>query len=200
VTRLSFSRQEAITDVLAYLVFAVALLFFGFPLLWVLSLSIRTAQEVYVTSLQLIPDNPTIENYLTVLGAEQFSVYLWNSLKLTLAGSLGAIVVASPAAYSFSRLRFRGNKVLLVSVLGFSLLGARRAVDLMHPWTRRDVVATGSTVLYGTSFETGDVGRDPAYMDRARKRAKPDHADAIRRGRAVQPASVQAPRPRGGQQ
>jgi multiple sugar transport system permease protein len=122
VTRLSFSRQEAITDVLAYLVFAVALLFFGFPLLWVLSLSIRTAQEVYVTSLQLIPDNPTIENYLTVLGAEQFSVYLWNSLKLTLAGSLGAMVVASPAAYAFSRLRFRGNKVLLVSVLGLQMI------------------------------------------------------------------------------
>jgi penicillin amidase len=47
--------------------------------------------------------------------------------------------------------------------IGFTLLGARRAVDLMIPWTRADVVATGSTVLYGTSFEGGDVGRARAF-------------------------------------
>jgi ABC-type glycerol-3-phosphate transport system permease component len=61
VTRLSFSRQEAITDVLAYLVFAVALLFFGFPLLWVLSLSIRTAQDV-VRSVERRRPRATPEN------------------------------------------------------------------------------------------------------------------------------------------
>lgn len=45
----------------------------------------------------------------------------------------------------------------LMTAAGF--LGARRPVDLMQDWDRRDVVATGSTVLYGTSFEGGDVGR-----------------------------------------
>lgn len=47
--------------------------------------------------------------------------------------------------------------------IAFSILGARRPVDLMVPWTRRDVVATGATVLYSTSFETGDVGRAAAH-------------------------------------
>lgn len=44
--------------------------------------------------------------------------------------------------------------------LGAALLGARVPSSLLHEWDRRDVVATGVTVLYGTSFETGDVGRD----------------------------------------
>jgi len=48
-------------------------------------------------------------------------------------------------------------------------LGVRRPQDLMFDWDRRDVVATGSTVLYGTSFEGGDVGR-------ARERARADDA------------------------
>lgn len=48
--------------------------------------------------------------------------------------------------------------------IGFSLLGARRPVELMIPWTRRDVVATGATVLYSTSFETGDVGDGRAHQ------------------------------------
>lgn len=47
--------------------------------------------------------------------------------------------------------------------LGFSLLGARRPVDLMIPWTLRDVVATGATVLYATSFESNDIGRARAH-------------------------------------
>ncbi len=38
----SRTTQRRIGDVLTYLVFALALVFFGGPLLWVLSLSIRT--------------------------------------------------------------------------------------------------------------------------------------------------------------
>jgi multiple sugar transport system permease protein len=116
------SGQERIVDVLTYLVIAVAILFFGLPLLWVLSLSIRTAAEVNEISLRLIPENPTFENYFEVLYAAQFSVFLWNSLKLSLAGSLGALVVSAPAAYAFSRLRFRGSAILLVGVLGLQMI------------------------------------------------------------------------------
>jgi len=47
--------------------------------------------------------------------------------------------------------------------IAFGLLGARRASDLMEDWTREDVAATGATVLYGTSYETGDVGRARAF-------------------------------------
>jgi penicillin amidase len=47
--------------------------------------------------------------------------------------------------------------------LGASFLGARNPADLMAEWDRRDVVATGASVLYGTSFEGGDVGRSRAF-------------------------------------
>lgn len=47
--------------------------------------------------------------------------------------------------------------------LAFGILGARRPYELMEDWTREDVAATGATVLYGTSFETGDVGRARAF-------------------------------------
>lgn len=48
-------------------------------------------------------------------------------------------------------------------MLGAAFLGARNPVDLMHPWDRRDVVATGATVLYGTSFDAVDVERSRAF-------------------------------------
>ncbi|MBA2344371.1 MAG: carbohydrate ABC transporter permease, partial [Rubrobacter sp.] len=114
--------QRRIGDALTYLVFLAALVFFGGPLLWVLSLSIRTSQEVYITSLRLIPETPTLENYAEVLYTAQFSVFLLNSLKLSVAGSFGAIVIAAPAAYAFSRLRFRGSSTLLLGVLGLQMI------------------------------------------------------------------------------
>ena len=118
----SRSSQRLVGDALTYLVFALALVFFGGPLLWVLSLSIRTQQEVFITSLTLIPETPTLENYVEVLYTAQFSVFLINSLKLAVAGSIGAVLVAAPAAYAFSRLSFRGNGALLIGVLALQMI------------------------------------------------------------------------------
>jgi multiple sugar transport system permease protein len=118
----SRKTRRRMGDVLTYLVFALALIFFGGPLLWVLSLSIRTPQEVYITSLRLIPETPTLENYTEVLYTAQFTVFLTNSLKLAVAGSVGAMVVAAPAAYAFSRLSFRGNSALLIGVLALQMI------------------------------------------------------------------------------
>ncbi|HEX2181981.1 MAG TPA: carbohydrate ABC transporter permease [Rubrobacteraceae bacterium] len=114
--------QRLVGDALTYLVFALVLVFFGGPLLWVLSLSIRTQQEVFITSLRVIPESPTLENYVEVLYSAQFSVFLTNSLKLAVAGSVGAILVAAPAAYAFSRLSFRGNSALLISLLALQMI------------------------------------------------------------------------------
>ncbi|WP_207956816.1 carbohydrate ABC transporter permease [Rubrobacter tropicus] len=118
----SRKAQNRLGDAMTYLVFLFALLFFGGPLLWLLSLSIRTQQEIFITSLRLIPEDPTFENYTEVLYTAQFSVFLINSLKLALAGSIGALVVSAPAAYAFSRLTFRGNKLFLVGVLGLQMI------------------------------------------------------------------------------
>jgi multiple sugar transport system permease protein len=118
----SRTAQRRVGDALTYLVFAAALVFFGGPLLWVLSLSIRTQQEVFITSLRVIPESPTLENYVEVLYSAQFSVFLINSLKLSVAGGVGAILVAAPAAYAFSRLNFRGNSALLIGLLALQMI------------------------------------------------------------------------------
>jgi multiple sugar transport system permease protein len=109
-------------DALTYLVFLFALVFFGGPLLWLLSLSIRDQTEIFITSLRLIPENPTLQNYTEVLYTAQFSVFLLNSLKLALAGSIGAMVISTPAAYAFSRLNFRGSGGLLIGMLALQMV------------------------------------------------------------------------------
>jgi multiple sugar transport system permease protein len=116
------SRADRVADRWTYVGLICVLLFFGIPLLWVLSLSLRTQEDILVTSLNPIPDSPTLGNYGDVLDSAQFPRFLVNSGILAAIGSFGAIAIAAPSAYAFSRLRFRGRDVLLVAVLALQMI------------------------------------------------------------------------------
>jgi multiple sugar transport system permease protein len=118
----SMARQARVDDVWTYVGMLAVLLFFGIPLLWMISLSFRNQQEILVTTVNPIPDHPTTGNYEQVLRSAQFPRWLLNSAILSAIGSLGAIAVAAPAAYAFSRMQFRGHRVLLVGVLALQMI------------------------------------------------------------------------------
>jgi multiple sugar transport system permease protein len=116
------ARQARIDDGLNYLGLLAVLLFFGVPLLWILSLSLRTQEDILVTTVNPVPEDPTLGNYGEVLSSAQFPRFLFNSALLSAMGSLGAMVVAAPAAYAFSRMVFRGRKKLLIAVLALQMI------------------------------------------------------------------------------
>lgn len=115
----SRARNEAI---LIYLALGLILLFFALPLLWLLSLSIRTPAEILIAEVRIVPHSPTLQNFAEVLENRQFFGYLWNGVKLSLVGAAGACVAAAPASYAFSRFQFHGKTQLLFAVLGFQMI------------------------------------------------------------------------------
>ncbi len=116
------AKRAIIADVGTYVAYAVILLFFAGPLLWLVSLSIRNASEVYVSSIHIIPNQPTLENYTSVMGNALLPVYLWNGLKLSVGGAFGAMLFATPAAYALSRFRFRNAKLVMIGLLAFQMI------------------------------------------------------------------------------
>jgi multiple sugar transport system permease protein len=120
--RRSIARQARIDDMWTYLGLLAVLLFFGIPLLWMLSLSFRDSAEILVTTINPVPKHPTLGNYRDVLHSAQFPRFLLNSAILSAIGACGAIAVAAPAAYAFSRLRFAGRRGLLVAVLALQMI------------------------------------------------------------------------------
>lgn len=105
-----------------YLALALILLFFALPLLWLLSLSIRTPAEILVAEVRIVPHSPTLQNFVEVLRNRQFLGYLWNGAKLSIIGAAVACAAAAPASYAFSRFQFRGKTQLLFAVLGFQMI------------------------------------------------------------------------------
>jgi multiple sugar transport system permease protein len=118
----STSRRAGTADIATYIAYGAICLFFVGPLLWLLSLSIRTSAEVYVSDIRLWPKDPTIQNYLSALANPLFATYLWNGLKLSVAGALGAMLVATPAAYALSRFRFRHRHLVMIGLLAFQMI------------------------------------------------------------------------------
>ena len=116
------SRRILLADIGTYVAYAAIFLFFAGPLLWLLSLSIRGQSEIYVSDLRLIPENPTMANFVGVIHHPLFPLYLWNGLKLAVAGAFGAMLFATPAAYALSRFRFRNRNMMMIGLLAFQMI------------------------------------------------------------------------------
>jgi multiple sugar transport system permease protein len=116
------SRQDRLDDLFSYIFLAVTFLFFAWPLLWLLSLALRTRKEVFLGVSRFIPKAPTLENFATILSSDKFAGYLWNALILSTSSAIGCLVVALPAAYAFSRFPFRGKGPWMMVLLAFQMI------------------------------------------------------------------------------
>ena len=116
-----FKNLSAYT-VLTYVVYAIAAVFFLFPVLWVVSMSLRQPGEVLSYPVQFIPRDVTLQPYLRVLQGSDMLTWVYNSLKIAILEVIGIVLVTVPAAYAFSRFNFRGKKYALFGVLLFQMI------------------------------------------------------------------------------
>lgn len=95
-----------------------------YPLIWMFAASFKPHSE-FGSNLGLLPENPTIDNYITVLGGVA-GVPLWqffaNSLILAVGSVVGILISASMAAYAFARLDFKGRPLFFTIMIGTLLL------------------------------------------------------------------------------
>lgn len=92
------------------------------PMAWMLITSLKTGFAAMQYPPQWWPAEPTLDNYTRLLDprgsvGRDFLRYFWNSLVVSFATTILAVIVAVPAAYAFSRFRFPGRNVLFFAVL-----------------------------------------------------------------------------------
>jgi ABC-type glycerol-3-phosphate transport system permease component len=87
-----------------------------YPVLMTLSISFKTRADVHADP-GLIPSNPTLDGYRSVLERPGFQEAFVNSVLVGLGTALLTVLLAVPAAYAFARFRFRGRHLLLLFTL-----------------------------------------------------------------------------------
>ena len=90
---------------------------FLFPFIWMISTSLKTTQEAIQIPPSIIPSKIVIENYLKAWSSGPFLRYLGNSLFITLSVLVIQFIVMVPAAYAFSKIKFKGSNILFGIVL-----------------------------------------------------------------------------------
>lgn len=95
-----------------------------YPILRVLSISLRPTSSLLSRSLDIIPDGATLNSYLELFTEDRFLLWLWNSLAITTTVSLIGVAIAATSAYAFSRWRFPGRRPGLVFLLTTQMIPA----------------------------------------------------------------------------
>ena len=87
------------------------------PILYAFSISISGSNSIISTEFHILPKTITMDNYITILTERPFGRWFVNSLLLSALTVLLTMLVAVPAAYVFSRMRFAGRKRTLYILL-----------------------------------------------------------------------------------
>lgn len=106
---------------LTILMFIIGILFMS-PFLWMISASMKPEADVFLYPIQWIPKNwNLIENYKAVWSTK-FSLYYWNSIKVSVLTTALSVLLSAMAAYAFSKIKFRGRHVLFILVLAIYMI------------------------------------------------------------------------------
>jgi ABC-type glycerol-3-phosphate transport system permease component len=145
-----------------------ASLLFVYPLVWLLSASLKPAWQIYRQPLALVPDGATLEVYQRIFLSTPFPIYLRNSLIYATVGTLLTVAVAMLAAYGLSRHEFRGKNVAMVAILTVQLMPALiSAIPVYILMQRLNLFDTqmGIVLLYGAVSIPFGVWVLKGYLD-----------------------------------
>jgi multiple sugar transport system permease protein len=109
------------------LIILVLLLLILLPIYWMVNTSFKYQPEIFQLPPTVIPEEFTFSNYESILYGDfassiTFMTYFKNSMIVAILTVLFTLVLATPAAYGFSRVRFLGKRTLIYLILVSQML------------------------------------------------------------------------------
>ena len=103
-----YRLQRQIGMVLTYAGIAVALIFFLFPFVWILTTSLKGNEDYFTFPPVWIPTEPSLVHYYRLFTHGNGWLYFKNSLAISSLSMLAALLFSVPTAYSIARFRCDG--------------------------------------------------------------------------------------------
>ncbi len=118
---MSMNQSKAFRIVCAC--FVVVFLFASiFPFLWILITSFKPEVEIHGNgAYNIIANNPTLENYITVIFDKHILTAVKNSFITAATTTIYVVIVASMSAFIIARFRFKGKSLLMGLILSISM-------------------------------------------------------------------------------
>jgi len=103
-----------------YLFLIVGVLIAVFPFFWMISTSLMSLGEAQGT--RMLPSAIHPENYVNAWREANFSIYIWNSIRITLLTLAGELTFSVLAAYAFARIKFPGRDFIFTTLLSTMMI------------------------------------------------------------------------------
>ena len=99
-----------------------------YPVLWMIFGAFKTNYEILNESLKLLPNAFSLDNLVRGwrgFGNLTFALFFLNSFIITILATAGVTISSSLVAYAFTRIRFRGRKLLFSCMMATLMLPAQ---------------------------------------------------------------------------
>lgn len=92
-----------------------------FPFLWMVSTALKGHVYVIQSPPSLIPQSPTLSNFVEAWASNNFKLYFGNSLMVALSTTVLSVLFSAMLAYAFARFAFPGKDLIFYTIL-FTLM------------------------------------------------------------------------------
>ena len=103
--------------VLIHIALLLGLVFACFPVLWMVTSSLKSNTEIFALPQTLLPKNMTFDAYWAIFTDPVKIRFFLNSYLVAFAVTVLTLLVAIMAGYAFSRFRFRGHKIFNLFII-----------------------------------------------------------------------------------
>ena len=159
------------------MVLLLMLLWTGIPFYWMIVTSLKHDKEIYGYEATLIPENPTMDNYITIFRDTPYLLFLRNSVVVAVSSTLLSVIIASLGAYAIARLKFPGREFLaralvctylvppsLLFIPLFAIMSTLRFTDTLYGLT---IAYLGGDVPFCTWLLMGYFKSVPVELEEA---------------------------------
>jgi len=159
------------------MVLLLMLLWTGIPFYWMIVTSLKHDKEIYGYEATLIPEKPTMDNYITIFKDTPYLLFLRNSVVVAVSSTLLSVIIASLGAYAIARLKFPGRELLaralvctylvppsLLFIPLFAIMSALRFTDTLYGLT---IAYLGGDVPFCTWLLMGYFKSVPVELEEA---------------------------------
>ena len=92
------------------------------PLIFLISNSFKTPEEILKWPPQMIPDNPTLDNFQSVLVETPLLRWIGNSLAFATMSTVAIVVTSALAGYIFAKFPFRSLQFIFIAFLATAIV------------------------------------------------------------------------------
>jgi len=111
-------KNSRIQSLVIYGILGAIALVMLFPLLWLISTALKSPTEnIWQSPPQLLPNQPTLENFSKVWQSLPFGTYLYNSILVSVLTVGLNLLFCSLAAYPLARLSFVGRNGIFMAIV-----------------------------------------------------------------------------------